>query len=270
MNKFLAIAASVLGALANDASAQQEGLVLYGAGSLREAMSEIAADFTRDRGIPVRVEFAASGRMRERIEAGERVDVFTSADIGHPAKLVADGRATVMAMFARNDLCLLAPRNRVAGSDAALQALLDADTKLGVSPAKIDPLGDYTVQSFEAIDRLKPGSGKSLQERSTVIDNPPGAPPSQSGDFYLDALRDGRIGLAVVYCSARGRYAKLDPTLGLVEFPAAVTVGPAYGLAVLKTAKPEAMLLALTILSPAGQKTLAANGFKPIANLDGR
>jgi ABC-type molybdate transport system substrate-binding protein len=31
--------------------------------------------------------------MRERIEAGDNVDVFTSADIGHAAKLVADGRA---------------------------------------------------------------------------------------------------------------------------------------------------------------------------------
>jgi molybdate transport system substrate-binding protein len=44
--------------------------------------------------------------MRERIEAGDKVDIFTSADIGHAAKLVADGKASVMAMFARNDLCL--------------------------------------------------------------------------------------------------------------------------------------------------------------------
>jgi ABC-type molybdate transport system substrate-binding protein len=268
MSKVRTIAASVLAAaaLTSSAAAQPDGLVLYGAGSLREAMSQVAADFARERGMAVHVEFGASGRMRERIEAGERVDVFTSADIGHPAKLVADGQATVMAMFARNDLCLLTPRDRVANGDAALQALLDENNKVGVSPAKIDPLGDYTVQLFEAIDRLKPGSGQRLHERSVVIDNPPGAPPSRSGDFYLDALRDGRIGLAVVYCSGQARYAKLDPSLAVVEFPAAVTVGPAYGLAVLRAAKPEAMLLALTILSPAGQKILGANGFKPVAN----
>jgi molybdate transport system substrate-binding protein len=90
------------------ASAQDNGLVLYGAGSLREAMTDMAALFARDHGIAVRTEFGASGRMRERIEAGDKVDVFTSADIGHAAKLVADGKASVMAMFARNDLCLLA------------------------------------------------------------------------------------------------------------------------------------------------------------------
>jgi ABC-type molybdate transport system substrate-binding protein len=163
--------------------AQDNGLVLYGAGSLREAMTEVAAMFSRERGIAVRTEFGASGRMRERIEAGDRVDVFTSADIGHAAKLVADGKASVMAMFARNDLCLLAPANLVsAGSAGVLAALLKDGVKIGVSPAKIDPLGDYTVQLFDVADKVKPGSGSTLRSRAVVIDNPPGTPPSPSGD----------------------------------------------------------------------------------------
>ena len=87
--------------------------MLYGAGSLREAMAEIAADFGRAHGVTVKTEFAASGRMRERIEAGDRVDVFTSADLGHARKLVADGQAELMAVFARNTLCLLAPARQV-------------------------------------------------------------------------------------------------------------------------------------------------------------
>jgi ABC-type molybdate transport system substrate-binding protein len=99
--------------------------------------------------------------MRERIETGAKVDVFTSADIGHAAKLVADGKASVMAMFARNDLCLLAPADHVqAGSVGALDALLKDSVKIGVSPARIDPLGDYTVQLFDVADKVKPGSGQ--------------------------------------------------------------------------------------------------------------
>jgi molybdate transport system substrate-binding protein len=251
------------------ARAQDNGLVLYGAGSLREAMTDMAAMFSRGHGIAVRTEFGASGRMRERIEAGDKVDVFTSADIGHAAKLVADGKASVMAMFARNDLCLVGPANRVAaGSAGALDALLKDDAKIGVSPAKIDPLGDYTVQLFDVADKVKPGSGATLRSRTVVIDNPPGAPPSQSGDYTLDALRAGRIDLAIVYCSGKARFAKLDPTLSMVAFPPELAIGPQSGLAVMKAAKPEAMLLALTILSPPGQKILAASGFRPVASPD--
>src|SRR5580704_19430703 len=161
-------------ALPMAASAQDNGLVLYGAGSLREAMTDMAALFSRERGIAVRTEFGASGRMRERIEAGDKVDVFTSADIGHAAKLVADGKASVMAMFARNDLCLLAPASRLqAGSAGALDALLKDGFKIGVSPPKIDPLGDYTVQLFDIADKVKPGGGPTLRSRAVVIDNPP-------------------------------------------------------------------------------------------------
>jgi ABC-type molybdate transport system substrate-binding protein len=256
-------------ALPMAARAQDNGLVLYGAGSLREAMTDMAALFARDHSIAVRTEFGASGRMRERIEAGDKVDVFTSADMGHAAKLVADGKASVMAMFARNDLCLLAPANHSsAGSAGALDALLKDGVKIGVSPARIDPLGDYTVQLFDVADKVKPGSGATLHGRAVVIDNPPGTPPAQSGDHVLDALHNGRISLAIVYCSSKARFAKLDPTLSMVPFPPELTVGPQYGLAVMKGAKPEALLLALTILSPAGQKILAASGFRPVTSPD--
>ena len=245
--------------------------MLYGAGSLREAMTEMAAAFTRERGIPVRTQFGTSGRMRERIEAGDKVDVFTSADIGHAAKLVADGRASVMAMFTRNDLCLLSSSARApAGPAGVLAALLGDGVRIGVSPARIDPLGDYTVQFFGLADKAKPGSGQILRGRAVVLDNPPGAPPSPSGDYYLDALRDGRIDLAIVYCSGKGRYARLDPGLVMTPFPQELATGPQYGLAVLKDARPEGFLLALSILSPTGQKILSANGFKPVTAPDAR
>ncbi len=257
--------------LGGPAMAQDNGLMLYGAGSLREAMTEMATVFARERGVAVRTQFGASGRMRERIEAGDHVDVFTSADLGHPARLLADGRASVMAMFARNQLCLLSTAARAPSEPSrVLDALLADGVRIGVSPARIDPLGDYTVRFFDLADRQKPGSGRLLRERAVVLDNPPGAPPSPSGDYYLDALREGRIALAIVYCSGRGRYARLDSSLVMTGFPPELTTGPEYGLAVMKGTRPEAMLLALSILSPPGQKILAASGFKPVAAPDAR
>ena len=90
-------------------AARAEDLAVYGAGSLREAISQIATEFGLARGITVTTQFGPSGRMRERIEKGEHVDPFTSADVGHARKLVEDGRASVMAVFVRNTVCLLSP-----------------------------------------------------------------------------------------------------------------------------------------------------------------
>ena len=50
----------------------------------------------------------------------------------------------------------------------------------------------------------------------------------------------------------------------MVDFPETLQVGPEYALAVLKGAPPTAMMLALYLLSPAGQKTLLDYGFKSV------
>jgi ABC-type molybdate transport system substrate-binding protein len=243
----------------------QDGLVLYGAGSLREAMTEMANAFRSRSGVPVSTQFGASGRMRERIEAGDRVDVFTSADIGHARKLVDDGRAGVMAMFAQNSLCLLtAPGAPPVDEQAALAALLKDGARIGVSPPRIDPLGDYTVELFKVAGRITPGADVQLQSRATVLDNPPGSPAPRTGDYMLDALTDRKVDLAIVYCSGRQRYAKLAADAAMVPLPPSLQVGPQYGLAVIAPAKPDAMRLALFILSPEGQAILSRNGFKPI------
>jgi molybdate transport system substrate-binding protein len=250
--------------LAMTMPARSEELVLYGAGSLREAMTEIATTFGNAHGLAVTTQFGPSGRMRERIEKGEHVDVFTSADIGHARKLVQDRRASVMAMFARNTVCLLSPPTFGATPDTMLDKLLAPGVRVGVSPAKVDPLGDYTVRLFEVADRLRPGSAAALQARAVVLDTPPGAPPPKSGDADADAIIGRRVDASIVYCSGRDRYARILPEAKLINFPPELQVGPEYGLAVMKDARPGAMLLALTILSPMGQKILADRGFRTV------
>jgi ABC-type molybdate transport system substrate-binding protein len=250
-------------------AARADDLVVYGAGSLRESIGEIAKDFARARGIAVSTQFGPSGRMRERIENGEHVDLFTSADVGHPRKLVNEGRAQVMAVFARNTVCLLSPPKFAATTDTLLDKLLSPGTRIGMSAPKIDPLGDYTLRLFEMIDHMHPGSAASLQARATVLDTPPGATPPKSGDIFLDAILEGRADTGIVYCSGRDRYARLLPDATMVQFPADLQVGPEYGLAVLNGAQPAAMLLALTILSPEGQKIMLAHGFQPVTLPEG-
>jgi ABC-type molybdate transport system substrate-binding protein len=59
------------------------------------------------------------------------------------------------------------------------------------------------------------------------------------------------------------------PGLAIVQFPAALRIGPEYGLAVLKDAAPKADDLAFFILSPEGQQILANYGFNPVGLPEG-
>ena len=74
MRKF---AVAAIGLALMGSVARADDLVVYGAGSLREAIGQIATEFGRSYGLTVTTQFGPSGRMRERIEKGERVDLFT-------------------------------------------------------------------------------------------------------------------------------------------------------------------------------------------------
>ena len=266
--KGVVVAATI--AATTPGSAGAEDLVLYGAGSLRESMTEMAQTFGAAHGLTIKTDFAYSGKMRARIEAGEKVDVFTSADIGHPAKLVKDGRAQMMAMFAKNTICLLSiGRSGAVTPETVLDVMLRDGMKIGVYPTN-DPLGAYSVKLFELADTIKPGSSGALKSRAVLIDGFPAPPPKVSGNTEVDALLDGRLDVILAYCSGASRYQTAkqkvpDAGITLTHLPAELNVGPEYGLALIKDARPASAALALFILSPDGQRIMKKHGFLPIA-----
>lgn len=236
--------------------AEDRKLTVFAAGSLREALGAISDDFGVAHKIQIRTEFGPSGRMRERIERierGEQADLFASADIGHARTLVKQGRATVMAMFARNSICVLAPESLGLTEAAIVDKLLDRATRIGISTPKVDPLGDYTVELYHRISQEHAGAADGLMTRSTVIEVPSGGPQPRSGDSFADALQDRRVDLEILYCSGRDRFARLLSTATMIPVPPGLQVGPEYALAVLKDGDPLAAELALYILSPKGR-----------------
>jgi molybdate transport system substrate-binding protein len=248
------------------ALAQPAGLTLFAAGSLRESMTEIAAAFTRLSSQPVRTEFGYSGLMRERIERGERADILASADMGHPLRLLRDGRATQVAMFTRNALCVVAPQGTGLSADTLVDRLLDPALPLGIYPPVQDPVGDYTLALFRRVDEQRPGAATALLRRAAIMSPAMLDRPLAPGeDLASAALRDRKLGLHVSYCTtARGRLVREVPGVEVVDLPPALTVGPEYGLALLRDAAPAAAALALFIFSIEGQRILARHGFVPV------
>jgi molybdate transport system substrate-binding protein len=249
-------------AAAGPASAND--LVLFGAGSLREAMTQIAEDFRTKTGLAVRTEFGPSGVMRERIEKGERVDVFTSADMGHPQRLEREGRASSAVMFARNAVCAFSTARLRLTPASLLETMLDPAIRLGTAAPVSDPLGDYTVQMFKRADAVTPGSSTILASKAKVLIGGP-SPPTPGRDQIAAALNERTVDIFFAYCSGRSRLEGQVRDLTITTLPDPLQVGPEYGVAVLVGARPQASELVLYILSPAGQATLARSGFTPVA-----
>jgi molybdate transport system substrate-binding protein len=261
---YWSLTALLLGSVLSSTAGSEE-LVLFGAGSLREVMTQIAADYQARQDGTVRTEFGPSGLMRERIERGERVDLFASADMGHPLKLREQGRATTVAMFTRNTLCAVAMPHVGLTTANFLDKLLDPGIKLGTSTPKADPAGDYTWAMFRLADRLRPGSFAVLDTKAQqIVGGALPNTPASSPDPTVTALRDGVVDVAIGYCTSAQLRLRQLPTLHIVDIPDMLRVGPEYGLALLKEAQPAATGLMLYILSVDGQATLEKFGFRPV------
>lgn len=240
-------------------------LVLFGAGSLRDAIGEVAAAYTAKTGTTVKTAFGPSGLMRERIEKGETADLFTSADMGSPLALNASGKAGPVAMFTRNALCAWARPEVGMTTETVLDRLLDPAVKLGTSTPKADPFGDYSWRLFELAERERPGSYAVLDAKARKIVGNSTAPlPARADDPIVGAFRDGTIDVMLGYCTSARQRAGDIPGLAIVELPASLRVGAEYGLTVVRNAAPAASDLALFILSPDGQAILARYGFLPV------
>jgi molybdate transport system substrate-binding protein len=174
-------------------AARAEALQVLAAGSLREVMTEIGDHYRRGTGADVTAVFGPSGVLRERIENGERADLFASADMGNPMQLLHAGRATRVVMFARNRLCGVALRRVGLTTANFLDRLLDPAIKFGTSTPKADLAGDYTWAMFRRTDALRPGSYAILDKKAQQIVGGPTSNANVGGkDPAVAALASGR------------------------------------------------------------------------------
>jgi len=261
-------------ALAGLAAAQPVPLVqgevmVLAAGSLRRALTEVAAAF--ERATPdqrVKLVFGASGLLLDRIRNGERADVFASANLEHPQALVTAGKARAMRPFARNALCALVAPGVAVQSETLVEKMLDARIKLGTSTPKADPSGDYAWAMFERIESNDPQkragafaalSGKALQ----LTGGPNSPPPPADRNVYGELVAQGRADIFITYCTNASLALAEQPQLRVVAVPAAINVSASYGVAVTGDAPPAADAFADFLLGAAGQALLARQGFSP-------
>lgn len=245
-----AILAALAAAIALPASAQDGPIVVFAAASLKNAIDQVNAAFTKTTSIKVVASFAASSALMKQIEEGAPADVFVSADLdwmdyGARKTLIRDdtrvnllGNRLVLiaAKDARIDSVTIAP-----GFDLARLA---GNDRIVTGDVRAVPVGKYAKA---ALDYL--GAWAAAERKFAMVENVRAA---------LTLVARGEALLGIVYETD----AKADPSVKIVgRFPPESHPPIVYPAALTAIAKREAATYLDFLRSPAARAIFVANGF---------
>jgi molybdate transport system substrate-binding protein len=238
---------------------------LYASGTLHGALAEIAKNFTQQTGIVVDQTYGASPQLRERIEAGDAVDVYASADTINPLRLQREGKGGPVTTFAHNRMCLLV-KPIIAGTRTADQLILDQSVRLITAQPVRDSAGDYAEAVFAKIDDRALGALPYLDAKALRLFGSPDVPIPAGADPGAYLLLTANRGDAFLgWCTAAAISVATNPSrLQSLEMPPSIAVTANYGLTLRNGAPPGAAALRDFILSSAGQVILEKYGFSRV------
>jgi molybdate transport system substrate-binding protein len=250
--------------LAMPVTGSAETVKLYAAGSLQEPLDELGKAYQKASGNKVEAKYGPSGRLKEEIAAGAKADVFASASMEHPQALFDDDTSGPVVRFARNKMCALVKGGLAVTTDNLLAHMLDRKVKLGTSTPRLDPSGDYALQTFVKAEALKAGAQEMLEQKALKLTGgKDSATPPAGRIAYGWHVDQGRADIFLTYCTNALAAQKQYPAQQLVELPETLAVGADYGLTVINGAPASAQQFAEFILSKDGQTILTNYGFAP-------
>ncbi len=150
-------------------SAAQDSLTVYAAASLKNALDDVDAAFTKASGVKVVASYAASSALAKQIEQGAPADVFVSADLKWMDYLSGknlikpDTRANLLG----NRLVLIAPKDSKLDNVAITKGLdiakLAGDGRIAVADTKAVPAGLYAKAALESLGSWAAAEAKLAQ-----------------------------------------------------------------------------------------------------------
>ena len=156
MTKRLLLLACLLFAVAQPAMAQ-ESVTVFAAASLKNALDDVDAAFTKANGTKVTASYEASSALARQIDAGAPADLFISADLrwmdyaAEHRLIKPDTRVNLLG----NKLVLIAPKDskldHVTISQGFDIAKLAGDSRIAVADVKAVPAGLYAKAALEKL-----------------------------------------------------------------------------------------------------------------------
>ena len=208
-------------------SAQDKTLTVFAAASMKNALDDVDAAYTRKTGIKVVVSYAASSTLIKQIEQGAPADVFASADLdwmdyGSQKKAIKD--ATRVNLLG-NRIVLIAPKDskiaNVAIGPGFDLARLAGDGRIVTGDVQAVPVGKYAKAALEKL-----GAWAAAAPKFAMTDNVRAA---------LALVARGEAVLGIVYETD----AKVEPGVKIVgRFPPDSHPSIVYPVAATANAKP--------------------------------
>lgn len=223
------IAASLAAGLALPAAAQEKSITVFAAASMKNALDDINAAFTKATGTKVTASYAASSALAKQIEGAAPADVFVSADlrwmdyVADKKLIKADTRVNLLG----NKLVLIAPAesklSKVEIAKGFDIAKLAGDGRIAVADVKAVPAGLYAKAALENL-----GAWSAAEPKLAMAENVRAT---------LAYVARGETPVGIVYETD----AKVEPKVKIIgSFPDGSHLPVTYPVAATANAKPEA------------------------------
>ncbi|HUL89305.1 MAG TPA: molybdate ABC transporter substrate-binding protein [Pseudolabrys sp.] len=147
----------------------QEQITVFAAASLKNALDDVNAAFTKATGVKVTASYAASSALAKQIEIGAPADVFISADlqwmdyVTGKNLIKADTRINLLG----NKLVLIAGKDSKIGNVKIEQgfdiARLAGDGRIAIADVKAVPAGLYAKAALERLGAWQAAEPKLAQ-----------------------------------------------------------------------------------------------------------
>jgi molybdate transport system substrate-binding protein len=243
-------AAVIVAALPHDAAAQEKSLTVFAAASMKNALDDVDAAFTKKTGVKIVASYDASSALMKQIEAGAPADIFVSADLkwmdyGSQKKLIKDdSRVNLLG----NKLVLIAPKDSKIGEVTIAPgfdlAKLAGDGRIATGDVKAVPVGIYAQAALEKL-----GVWAAVEPKMAMTANVRAA---------LVLVARGEAPLGIVYATD----AKVEPGVKVVGvFPEDSHPPIVYPVAATVNAKPEAADYLAFLRSEAAKSSFEGYGF---------
>jgi molybdate transport system substrate-binding protein len=223
------IAAGLAAALVLPAAALEKSITVFAAASMKNALDDINAAFTKATGVKVVTSYAASSALARQIEQGAPADIFASADLewmdysSGKKTIKDDTRVNLLG----NKLVVIAPKDsRITevkvGAGPELATAI-GDGRIATGEVNSVPAGKYAKSALEKL-----GIWSSVEKRFAMADHVRAA---------MALVSRGEAVLGIVYETD----AKVDKSVKIVgAFPADSHAPITYPVAATVNAKPEA------------------------------